>query len=230
MLRSEDGQNDGNIGKSVTIPATTNGVINALMILRASGDDTEPEVYTVSLRAYNRNKRTGQDQFASVQPRVDVCLKFGAGGVQQEAFITVGRGCQVTVPGTYCEVSVVRAILGPDPGEVIVSAHASYGPRPGLNLGQAPVFEVDAIAPAGGDVAVNLPPFCWAVSVLAADSTFYGAAGAGAAALDQYGTIVASYPRQQFSNLQLPAAATRLVITNALGAPVPVTAIFALAL
>ncbi len=204
------------VGRAISIPANVGTLVS---LLDLNGDDEQgPEIITVNLAAIVSNQST--QAFGSQPALVHAKIDFGTGGASQQAWVTVGRGVQLTLLATGLKIGVQRVLdvgAAPNP-EIACTCSLSYGTRPSNN-GPTPYFEHRALAVApGGNFTAPIPPYSSFVSLLTSSATdFLEAPNLGTLeALNSAGAVVAQFPARIYGlleNLPLPAEASQLRVT-----------------
>lgn len=211
------------IGRAISIPAGVSAIVS---LLDLNGDDEQgPEIITINLAAIIAGQSA--QPFGSQPALVHAKIDFGTGGASQQAWVTIGRGVQLTLLATGLKIGVQRVPnvgAGPVNPEIACTCSLSYGTRPSDN-GPPPYFEhrAPAVAP-GTSVIAPIPPYSSFVSVVTSSATdFLVAPNDGLIeALDAAGLVVAQFPARVYDrleNLPLPAEASQLRAT------VPATAV-----
>lgn len=211
------------IGRAISIQP---GVGTLVPLLDLNGDDEQgPEVVILNLTAIVAGQSA--QAFGSQPALVHAKIDFGTGGASQQAWVTIGRGVQLTLLATGLKVGVQRILdvgAGASNPEISCTCSLSYGTRPSNN-GPTPYFEQRALAvAAGGSITVPIPPYSSFLSVVTSSATdFLVAPNDGLIeALDAAGLVVAQFPARVYDrleNLPLPAEASQLRAT------VPATAV-----
>lgn len=225
------------IGQLQRIPA---GTVGPVRLLQVTGDDFRPWLVTCTISAQYAGGNLAPPLAGTSFPNLVARMNFGVDGISQQAFLSVSRGIQFTMPLTALDLDIFR-ILDPDPLvnlEVEVRGQLSYGAHPAGH--QQPVFEAVATfgaVPPGPAASAVLPiaPFTRAFTLLSDDLTaFTGATAVAIEAIDSNPTpnVLARYvPTVPFNSQPLPANASRLRILSPAGAPARVVrAVYELAL
>lgn len=211
------------IGRVAAIPAASGELVS---LLDLSGDDPTAELVTVAFSVVAATSSSSLFGANMAPNLVHASLSFGTGGANARAWVTLGRGLQLTVPATGLKIGAQRVLdQGGNNPALQVQAWCAYGSRPSNNS-PAPYFEqrIIGLNPASS-VDVPIPPFAWTVSVVASNAVDFIEppndavieAIASGAVIAQFGARVYA----PFFNIPLPSQAETLRITAPAGASAP---------